>query len=97
MDSLASEASGPTFRPSLTKGYIDRVSSEFIKKSAKSSGSEGSSGGAAQALLQQSDCVESASEQVGVLGALSKSKSGSKTGSKSLKSLSRPGGQTVWP
>ena len=52
-------------------------------------------GGAAQALLQQSDCVESASEQVGVLGACHRSRSGLKTGSKSSKSSHRPGGQTV--
>ncbi len=51
-------------------------------------------GGAAQALLQQSDCVESASEQVGVLGARRRSKSHSKTGSKSSH---RPGWQTVGP
>ena len=57
----------------------------------------GSSGGVSQAPLHQCDCVESASEQVRVLGAGPWVRSGWKTGSKSLKSSNRPGGQTVGP
>ena len=57
-----------------------------------SSSSEGSSGDVAQALLQQSACVESASEQVWVLGACPKSMSGLKN-----KSKSASGRQTAGP
>ncbi len=56
---------------------------------------KGSSGSASRALLQQSDCVESASEQDGVLGACSKSRSGLKTNSKSSNSKHRSVGSRV--
>ncbi len=62
---MASESLGPSFRPSLTKSTTGRVSSVPQPKS-KSSSSEGSSRGAPQAPLHLFDCVESASEQVGI-------------------------------
>ncbi len=61
-------------------------------KSHVLSGSESSLSGASRALLPQSDCVVSASEQVGVLGVCSMSKSGSRT-----KSMLGSGKQTVGP
>ncbi len=58
-------ASGPSFRNSLTKSTAGRVSSVPPLKSAKSSPAEGSSSGAFRDLLQQSACMEFASEQAG--------------------------------
>ncbi len=90
-DSLASEASGPSFRPSLSKSNSGKV----ISKPTKSSSSAGSSGDAAQAPVRQSDCVDSASEQVGVLGA--RPRSGLNTGPKSSKSSAGHGSQAAGP
>ena len=87
IDSLAFEASGPSFRPSLTtKTGNGKVSLEPPPQSIMSSGSPYSSSGVSRALLPQSDCVESASNQVGVLGAQAKSRSGSGTSSKRSRS-----------
>ena len=62
---------------------MGKVSSDPPSKSNVSSRSEGSFSRASKALLQQSDCVKSASEQVGVLGACTGSVFGSRTGSRS--------------
>ena len=94
-DSLASEASGPSFKPSLSKSSTGRVSCVPQPKPPKSSSSVGSSSGVSQAPLCQCACVESAPGQVWVLGA--SPRSGSKTGSKSSNSSNRPGRQKVGP
>ncbi len=83
VDSLASEASCPLFRPSLTKTSVSRVRWVLPAKSPAKSSSEGGSGAASGALITQSDCVESATKQTGVLGVCPKSKSGLMTKSKS--------------
>ena len=88
-------SSGPSFRPSLTKTSRCNGTADPSPKSNVSSGSEGSSCGVSRALLPKSECVESASEHVGVFRAHTKSRSSSTSGSLRSKSRVGSGNQAV--